>query len=138
MKKYYMYKFIPTDEITVVSVDDDIADEVSNIIMHDERYEIITTLESTSSDKFFISMAILGVNKALKQLGVDVFFAKVDDCGDFCFEIRLVNKKMIDHYTVNMNNGFFRIIEDIFTKFDLKFEYNNIKSDVFISRKETE
>lgn len=138
-KSYVVYKFNPTDEIKIVSSDSgsEFEGTVNDLFEAFDKYSHIATVRAyrvDGDDSKFIYDVMQAVNIIMDELGLCVTFEKDESFGN-CYEIKLKNQKYIDSYIINMSNEFFRLIEDMFTKFDLKFKYNNTRRYVFLECK---
>lgn len=138
-KSYVVYKFNPADEIKIVSSDSgsEFEGTVNDLFEAFDKYSHITTVRAYrvgGDDSKFIYDVMQAVNRIMDELGLCVTFEKDESFGN-CYEIKLKNQKYIDSYIINMSNEFFRLIEDMFTKFDLKFRYNNTRRYVFLECK---
>ena len=135
-KSYVVYKFNPTCEIKIVSSDsgrefDGKLDDLFNAF---DKYSHIATVHVYRvgrDESKFIDDVIQAMNKIMDELDLCITFEKDESFGN-CYEIKLKNQKYIDSYIINMSNEFFRLIEGMFTKFDLKFKYNNTRRYVFL------
>jgi hypothetical protein len=110
-----------------------------NLFKDIEKYTIIGTAVDTDDEATFMMKFIITLNRMLNQLGCNVIFTK-DSISDkmtntYCYDIKLADSKFMNSYILNMSDDFYRIIETAFTKFDLKFSYNNTRSCVFLNKK---
>jgi hypothetical protein len=138
-KSYVVYKFDPTGEIKIVSSDtgDEFEGTLDDLFNTFDKYSHIATVRAYRVDRNdfkFIDDVIQAVNKIMTELDLCIAFEKDEAFGN-CYEIKLKNQKYIDSYIINMSNEFFKLIEDIFKKFDLKFKYNNTRRYVFLECK---
>ena len=140
MKKYYCYLWKKMDEIVIHAADTEKEiKRIDNLFKDTEKYAVIGTANDTDDEETFMMKFIIILNRMLNQLGCDARFTK-DSISDkttntYCYDIKLANSKFMDSYILNMSEEFFRVIEDAFTKFDLKFSYNNTRSCVFLNKK---
>lgn len=140
MKKYYCYLWKKMDEIVIHAADTEKEiKRIDNLFKDTEKYTVIGTANDTDDEETFMKKVINTLNEMLNQLRCNVLFTK-DSISDrttnaYCYDIKLANSKFMDSYILNMTDDFYRIIENAFTKFDLKFSYNNTRSCVFLNKK---
>jgi hypothetical protein len=128
------------DEINfyIAETEDDIR-RVDELLANEKEYTVIGVCRDTDDEAAFMMKFIITLNRMLNQLGCNVIFTK-DSISDkmtntYCYDIKLANSKFMNSYILNMSDDFYRIIETAFTKFDLKFSYNNTRSCVFLNKK---
>lgn len=140
MKKYYCYLWKKMDEINfyTAETDDDIK-RCDELLANEKDYTVIGVCRDTDDEETFMMKFIITLNRMLNHLGCNVIFTKssISDktTNTYCYDIKLANSKFMDSYILNMSDDFYRIIEAAFTKFDLKFSYNNTRSCVFLNKK---
>lgn len=140
MKKYYCYLWKKMDEINfyTAETEDDIK-RCDELLANEKDYTVIGVCRDTDDEETFMMKFIITLNRMLNQLGCNVLFTKsfISDktTNTYCYDIKLANSKFMNSYILNMSDDFYRIIEAAFTKFDLKFSYNNTRSCVFLNKK---
>lgn len=140
MKKYYCYLWKKMDEINfyTAETEDDIK-RCDELLANEKDYTVIGVCRDTDGEEIFMTRFIYMMNKMMETLGCNIAFWK-DSISDkmtntYCYDIKLKNSKFMNSYILNMSDDFYRIIENAFTKFDLKFSYNNTRSCVFLNKK---